>query len=137
MLTQKAKYGLKAMASLTAVEDGILINSSQIALQHKLPKKFLDSILLELRHAGFVTSRQGPAGGYALARAAAEISVGDIIRTLDGPLAPIRCASRTALELCKDCANPQTCQIRWAMTEVRDKIAAVLDRTTLKQFVQV
>lgn len=134
MLTKKGKYGLKALIELAALPPGETAFISDIAVRNDIPKKFLDTILLELRNAGFLRSKKGPGGGYALSRPATEIRIGHIIRTLDGPLAPIRCASRTAYEACDDC-NPETCQVRASMTIVRDAIAGVLDNMTLEQFV--
>jgi Rrf2 family protein len=87
--------------------------------------------LLELRRSGLVKSRKGPAGGYALARPAEDISIGACMRVLDGPLAPIGCASRTAFVPCQDCNNVAECLVRRAMTEVRDAISDILDAQTL------
>jgi len=88
-----------------------------------------------LRNVGILRSKKGPGGGYSLSRPASEIRIGHVIRTLDGPLAPIRCASRTAYEACDDCSDPENCQVRRSMTEVRDAIADILDNMTLEQFV--
>ncbi len=137
MLTKKGKYGLKALVELARLEPGETAFVSEIALRNNIPKKFLDTILLELRNAGTLRSKKGPGGGYSLARPASEIRIGHAIRVLDGPLAPIRCASRTAYEACDDCADPQTCQVRRAMTDVRDAIASILNSMTLEQFVAV
>jgi len=134
MLTKKGKYGLKALIALATLPPGETAFISDIAVRNDIPKKFLDTILLELRNAGFLRSKKGPGGGYALSRPATEIRIGHVIRTLDGPLAPIRCASRSAYEACDDC-NPETCQVRASMTVVRDAIAGVLDNMTLEQFV--
>ena len=82
-------------------------------------------------------SKKGPGGGYSLSHPASEIRIGHAIRVLDGPLAPIRCASRTAFEACQDFSDPETCQVRRAMTDVRDAIASILDTMTLAQFVSV
>mgnify|MGYP005806522417 CR=1 FL=1 len=135
MLTNKGKYGLKALIALAQLAPGETAFSSQIASDNTIPKKFLDTILLELRNAGMVRSKKGPGGGYALSRPASEIRVGQAIRAIDGPLAPIRCASRTAFEVCEDCSDPETCRVRWAMTVVRDAIADILDNMTLAQLV--
>ncbi|WP_331376351.1 RrF2 family transcriptional regulator [Sinorhizobium chiapasense] len=134
MLTKKGKYGLKAMVDLAQLQPGETAFITDIAVRNNLPKKFLDTIMLELRNAGFLRSKKGPGGGYSLARPAAEIRVGQVIRTLDGPLAPIRCASRTAFEACDDCRDPETCQVRRSMVVVRDAIAGILDNMTLEQF---
>ncbi|NTI78683.1 RrF2 family transcriptional regulator [Rhizobium rhizogenes] len=134
MLTNKGKYGLKALAHLAKLEPGETAFVSEIALENNISKKFLDAILLELRKAGMLRSKKGPGGGYALARPASEITIGQAVRVLDGPLAPIRCASRTVYEPCADCANPDACHVRRSMTLVRDAIASVLDGMTLQQF---
>ncbi len=137
MLTKKGKYGLKALVDLARLAPGETAFVSEIALRNNIPKKFLDTILLELRNAGMLRSKKGPGGGYALSHPASEIRIGRAIRALDGPLAPIRCASRTAYEACEDCADPESCQVRLAMTEVRDAMASILDTMTLEQFVSV
>jgi Rrf2 family protein len=133
MLTKKAKYGLKAMVYLAGVEPARTALVADIASENQIPKKFLDAILSELRNAGFVYSKKGKGGGYMLARAPAEISVGDIVRTLDGPLAPIQCASRRLYRKCDDCPDEARCSVRLVMLEARDAIARVLDNTSLDQ----
>ena len=106
MLTNKAKYGLRAMCAL-AQADGGRLQAHAIASAANVPEKFLEAILVELRKAGFVDSRRGHRGGHALARPASDIPVGDLIRAIDGPLAPVRCASMTAYEPCTDCVDPE------------------------------
>lgn len=135
MLTNKGKYGLKALVHLALLEPGETAFVSEIAQRNNLPKKFLDTILLELRNAGVLRSKKGPGGGYCLSRSASKIYIGHVVRVLDGPLAPIRCASRTAYEACEDCADPTTCQVRLSMTKVRDAVASILDTMTLEQLV--
>jgi len=108
---------------------------ADIASKNNISKKFLDTILLELRNGGILRSKKGPGGGYALSKPATQIFVGQAVRILDGPLAPIRCASKTAFEVCDDCDHPEDCQIRSAMTEVRDAIANILDGMTLAELV--
>jgi len=132
MLTKKGKYGLKALAALADAQPGQLSFVGGIATANNIPKKFLDAILGELRNAGFVHSRKGKAGGYALARPADEIMIGHVVRVLDGPLAPIPCASKTRYQPCSDC-DEQTCNVRHLMLEVRNAIANVLDNTSLTQ----
>ncbi len=135
MLTKKGKYGLKALVHLAQLEPGRTAFVSDIAEQNNISKKFLDAILLELRKGGILRSKKGPGGGYALSKPASEISIGQAVRILDGPLAPIRCASKTAFEACDDCRDPEDCQVRHSMAEVRDAISAVLDNMTLEQMV--
>lgn len=136
MLTKKGKYGLKAMVHLARLAPGESVVVTEIATTNNIPKKFLDTILLELRNNGILRSKKGAGGGYSLARPAADIRIGQAIRALDGPLAPILCASRTAYQPCDDCADPETCQVRLSMTDVRDAISDILDNMTLEQFVQ-
>lgn len=133
MLTNKGKYGLKALVDLAKLEPGTTAYIVDIASRNNIPKKFLDAILLDLRKAGILRSKKGPGGGYALARPAEEIRIGQVIRVLDGPLAPIRCASRTAYEPCHDCPDPAECQVRRSMTRVRDAMAEILDNMTLAE----
>jgi Rrf2 family protein len=131
MLTAKGKYGLKALMHLGAVPPGRTVQAVDIAEANNIPKKFLDAILGELRNAGIVYSRKGPGGGYVLARPPDDIQVGHVIRTLDGPLAPIACASRTAFRQCDDCKDVRACAVRLAMIKVRKAEAEVLDRMTI------
>lgn len=131
MLSNKAKYGLKALIHLAKAEGQCL--AGDIAEANNIPRKFLDAILVELRNAGILNSRKGKGGGYHLARPAEKITVGQIIRILDGPLAPIACASRTAYQPCDDCGDLAACAVRLTMLEVRDAMAAVLDRMSLAE----
>lgn len=132
MLTQRAKYGLRALCILAGDMPGrSIMPIHEVAERGRIPQKFLEAILLDLRRHGFVTSRRGKAGGYALAGAAEAVAVGDIIRALDGPLAPIPCASLTAYQPCADCTDPDSCEIRRLMRQVRDITAALLDGTSL------
>lgn len=130
MLTNKGKYGLKAMVHLAGQPKGQTVLVSDIATHNHIPKKFLEAILAELRKAGFVQSKKGKGGGYLLARSAHDIMVGDIIRALDGPLAPISCASHLYYRACDDC-DEKHCAVRLMMYEVRNSIAYVLDKKTL------
>ena len=132
MLTNKGKYGLKALVYLAELPPGQLALVNDIAVANNIPKKFLDAILGELRNAGFVQSRKGKGGGYRLARLPEDIRVGSIVRVLDGPLAPYPCASRTRYEACDDC-DVTTCQVRHIMLDVREAIAEVLDHKTLAE----
>jgi len=130
MLTNKGKYGLKALGHLSTLKEGDLAMVGDIATTNNIPKKFLDAILSELRNAGFVYSRKGKYGGYYLARPADEIMIGHVVRVLDGPLAPIPCASKTRYQPCADC-DVETCRVRHLMLDVRNAIAEVLDNTSL------
>ena len=131
MLTAKGKYGLKALVHLSSLPAGETAQAIDIAEANNIPKKFLDAILGELRNAGVVHSKKGPGGGYMLARPPGEIKLGLVVRTLDGPLAPIACASRTAYQPCDDCNDVNACVVRLTMVKVRDAISDILDRLTL------
>ena len=131
MLSRKSKYGLKALLTL-ADEHGhgpMLIAS--LARRDAIPQKFLESILLELKRHGIVHSRKGKGGGYALRREPDEITFGQVIRVLDGPLAAVSCVSQTAYMKCAECVDEQTCGVRLAMKEVRDATARILDKMSL------
>jgi Rrf2 family protein len=129
MLSNKGKYGLKALMHLARFEGPCL--AAAIAAENQIPRKFLDAILLELRNAGILNSKKGKGGGYHLARPADKITAGQIIRILDGPLAPIACASRTAYRRCADCPDEDACAVRDLMLDVRDAMALILDRTSI------
>jgi len=133
MLTNKGKYGLKAMVHLAGLAEGEVAQVPEIAKACNISKKFLDQILAELRNARLVYSKKGKMGGYALAQPAANIRIGHIVRVLDGPLAPIACASVTAYRPCSDCGDEKICTVRLMMQEARDALSAVLDQRTLAQ----
>ncbi len=135
MLSSKAKYGLKAMVYLARHEGVGPVLIADIAEAERIPKKFLDAILLEMKNDGLLSSKKGKGGGYTLAKPAARIMVGDIVRLLDGPLAPVPCVSRTAYRRCEDCVDETACAIRAVMQDVRDAIAAILDNTTLADMI--
>ena len=132
MLSRKAKYALRALSVLALAEPAQL-QARRIAGEAKVPEKFLETILVELRNAGLVTSRRGTVGGHSLAKPASEIMVGDVVRIIDGPIAPLRCASVTAYQPCADCIDPQTCALRDLMGDVRDAMSNVIDRRTLRE----
>ncbi len=133
MLSKKAKYALKALFALA--QDNVNGQKSmliaEIAKQERIPKKFLEAILLDLKNDGILYSKRGKTGGYALRKTPDQISVGQVIRVIDGPLALIPCASQSAFVPCDECIDVETCAIRLTMRKVRDATAAILDNTTL------
>jgi Rrf2 family protein len=129
MLTKKAKYALKALMLMSRTGHPLLI--AEISAKENIPRKFLELILLELKRDGLLESKSGRGGGYNLRAQPASISVGRIVRLIDGPLAQIPCVSLTAYRKCDECLDENTCSIRMIMKEVRDATAAILDRTTL------
>jgi Rrf2 family protein len=112
-----------------------LTSIKEIAENENIPAKYLEQIMLELKNSGLLGSKMGIGGGYYLTRPAEKIRLGEIVRELDGPLAPIRCVSEMAYEKC-DCPDETTCGLRMTMQEVRDAIASVLDNTTLASVAQ-
>jgi len=132
MLSKKAKYALRALAVLTRAYPD-LVPAHRLAREAAVPEKFLESILVELRNAQVVASKRGADGGHTLARPAEDVMVGDIVRILDGPIAPIRCASVTAFEPCNDCPDPERCALRLLMGDVRNAMSEVIDRRSLRQ----
>lgn len=131
MLTRKGKYGLKAMIALAKEHGGGPVLIGDLAEQEAIPKKFLENILLTLKHRGLVHSRKGPHGGYQLGRAPEKISVGDVVRALEGPLALVSCVSQTAYAACEECVTERDCAVRRVFQQVRDETARILDGTTL------
>ena len=136
-LSKRGEYGLRAMIDLaTALKvdngkpSGGVVQIREIAERQHIPSKFLEQILLTLKNAGLLHSRMGVGGGYYLAKPANEISLGQIVRVLDGPLAPIGCVSHMAYEPC-GCPDERTCGLRLVMLDVRNAIADILDGTSL------
>jgi Rrf2 family protein len=132
MLTQRSRYALRAMLYLAEIPPGSPPTPmNRIAQEANVPRKFLELILADLRDANLLHSHRGKMGGYVLSRADHLISLGDIIRVIEGPLALVPCVSRTAYRPCKDCHDEATCAIRLAMMRVRDETARILDGTSL------
>lgn len=134
MLTKKSKYALKALLYLAKTDE--LVQIAELSEKENIPQKFLENILLELRKHGLLYSKRGKEGGYKLGKDPAEITFGQIIRILDGPLAPIACVSQIAYRRCDECEDEKTCSIRKIMKMVRDETANILDGTTLKDAVK-
>jgi Rrf2 family protein len=130
-VSKRTQYGLRALYALArGYGDGpVLI--SQLAEEEAIPKKFLEQILLTLKSFGLVESKKGKGGGYKLVRPPERITVASIIRLMEGPLAPLPCASETRFRKCDECVDVETCGTRLVMREVRDAIAGILDSTTL------
>lgn len=131
MLSKKAKYALKALLFLLKNEDRGTILIAEISDQERIPKKFLEQILLELKKQGILQSKRGKEGGYFLGRPANEIGIGQVVRIIDGPLAPIPCVSKMAYRRCDECIDEKTCEIRNLFLQVRDATIEILDKTTL------
>jgi Rrf2 family protein len=130
MLSHKSKYALQALLVLGAEYGNGPMQISDIAKREHIPKRFLELILLELKNHGILRSKKGKGGGYALSQPPDLLSVGLVLRMLEGPLAPLSCVSKTAYEKCVECRDEKTCGIRILMKEVRDATASILDSTT-------
>jgi Rrf2 family protein len=135
-ISKRTKYGLQALFALTRRYGEGPVPIATLAKEEEIPLKFLEGILLDLKGRGIVESKKGPRGGYQLSEAPSKIKVGSVIRVLEGPLAPLPCASETAYRPCDECSDVEHCETRLLMREVRDAVAGILDRTTLAQAVQ-
>ena len=129
VLSSRGKYATRALLDLTLHEDEGPVSIQEIAERQQIPLKYLEQILLALKRYGFVTSRKGPGGGYSLAKPPHSITLGAVVRAMEGPLAPISCASVSGFAEC-GCPEPATCGLRAVWKEARDALAAVLDETT-------
>ena len=136
MLTQKSKYALKALTVLAKEYGQGPVLISDIAHRENIPRKFLELILLELKNHSMLQSKKGKGGGYFLAREPRGISVGQVVRALDGPIAPLPCVSKTAYMRCHECRDERTCGIRMVMQEVRDATAKIMDSTSLEDMLK-
>ncbi len=135
-LSKKSEYGLRALLELTLAHGKSTLQRHDIAERQHIPVEFLEQILLALKRAGLLSSRRGVKGGYTLIKAPEDITLGQVIRILDGPLAPIGCVSKTAYQKCSDCpyADKARCPVQHVMGTVRDAIAGILDHYTLADF---
>jgi Rrf2 family protein len=131
MISQKARYAFKALIHL-AGNPGETVSIEAIAAQHRIPRKFLEQILLELKHHGLIESRRGRTGGYSLSRSPDEISVGELLRIVDGPIAPLSCISRTAYRRCADCKDETNCGLRRLFSTAHAATLRVLEATSLR-----
>jgi Rrf2 family protein len=131
MLSQKARYALRALFVLGEHQGAAPVMIADIAEKASVPRKFLEQILLEMKRRGIVHSIRGKFGGYTLGRKPEDITFAEVLRVIDGPLALSPCASRTAYRKCDDCEDEVTCAIRKVLLEVRDTTAEILEHHTL------
>jgi Rrf2 family cysteine metabolism transcriptional repressor len=129
-LSTKGEYASRAMLELSLHWPQRSLHIRDISSAQHIPEKFLAQILLLLKRAGYLRSRKGPKGGYLLAKPPSQITVAEVIRVMDGPLAPIDCVSVTAHEVCP---LEGSCGLRWLWKDVRDSVARILERTTFAQ----
>jgi Rrf2 family protein len=130
-LSKRTQYSLRALYALARNHGQGPLLIANMARDEAIPKKFLEQILLSLKNYDLVVSKKGKGGGYALARSPHHITLGAVVRVMEGPLAPLPCASETRYRKCDECPDAETCGTRIVMREVRDAIAEILDRTSL------
>lgn len=131
MISQKAKYALRALVALARADNEEALLISDIAETYDIPKKFLEQILLALKHHGLVRSKRGKFGGYMLLKRPEEITFGQVLRIVDGPIAPLPCLSKIAYRRCDDCRSESACEIRRVFAVVADSTRQILDNSTL------
>ena len=133
MISQRARYAFKAIVALARAKPGEGLQIGKLAEQERLPRKFLEQILLALKAAGYITSRRGRDGGYELLKPADLIFIGPMLRVIDGPISPLPCLSRTAYRRCDDCRSEGACELRIAFAKAYGDYLATLENTTLAQ----
>ena len=130
MISQRAKYALRALLALCKAPPEASLMIAEISDKQAIPKKFLEQILLDLKRAGIVASRRGRLGGYVLVRPADKLTFGEVLRLIDGPIAPLPCLSKIAYRRCNDCDDESSCEIRHVFAGVVKAQRDVLDHTT-------
>ena len=137
MITQKMKYGLKALMVLAAdrASEGRALRIEEIATRSGTPKRFLEHILLEIRNAGFIASVRGRHGGYALIKEPREVPLSELMRLIDGPIAPLPCLSRRAYQKCEDCPDEESCRLRQVFGQVFWSYLLLIESLTLADLV--
>ena len=133
-ISRRAEYALRALIALA--RQGRALQIIELSRIENIPVKFLEQILLALRNAGFLSSKRGVGGGYTLRMQPSQITVGDVIRAMDGPIAPVPCAAKQPLEKCS-CPDPQRCALRLLMTDVRDELSAIFDHRTIEDMLRL
>jgi Rrf2 family protein len=138
MISQKTKYALKALMVLgdQRARGGPPLRIEEIARLSGAPKRFLEHILLDIRNAGIIASTRGRTGGYALTREPSQVSVSELLRLIDGPMAPLQCLSRKAYQRCEDCTDEETCRIRRVFAEVFWSYLVMIDSLTLSDILR-
>ena len=139
MITQKMKYALKALLALAdeaGKERPEALTIEEIARRSGAPKRFLEHILLEVRNAGVIASTRGRSGGYSLIKRPAEVSISELLRTIDGPIAPLPCLSRRHYQRCEDCEDEASCRIRKVFAEVFWSYLLIIESLTLEDMMK-
>jgi len=134
MMSKKCKYGLKALIHLAKRYGGGPVLTDDIAKSEHIPKKFLELILLDLKHAGYVRSKQGTKGGYRLVQDPSQITLAEIYRLFDGAIALLPCVSQKFYEECDDCPDEKACRLKRVFIDVREKTYDLLSGITIESF---
>jgi Rrf2 family protein len=137
MLSRKTKYAINALVYLAREsKDGEPVQISRIAESENIPRKFLEAILLDLRHAGMLNSRKGKTGGYYLQQTPEEINIADVMRLFDGPIALLPCVAYKYYEKCDECIDEEACGIRAVFSDVRSETVRMLKKATLAEIIK-
>ena len=128
-ISRKSEYAIRSLVAMARQLRSWSIQ--ELSVQEAIPVKFLEQILLSLRHAGYLSAKRGVGGGYTMRRTPGEITVADVIRTMDGPIAPVPCVAPGSAETCT-CPNPRTCALRSLMSDVREQIIGLLEAKTIE-----
>lgn len=136
MLSKKTKYALKALTYLASQPPDAPVLISELAREEAIPRKFLEAILLTLKNSGILHSKIGKGGGYFLSREPRNITIGSIVKVLEGGYAPVECLNESAVQGCDECEDPSSCGIRLIMSEVMQSMAAVLETVTLADMIE-
>ncbi len=136
MMSMKCKYAIKALIKLAAKHKKEYLTTAEIATAENIPKKFLEQILLDLKHAKFVNSKQGSKGGYYLLKDPKDISVADVYRIFDGAISLLPCVSLNFYEKCDDCNDEKTCTLRREFTKIREGARVIMSKTSIASFLK-
>lgn len=136
MISKKTKYGLKALVHLASADSKAKTQVSLIAEKQKIPKKFLESIMVELKRAGYLGAQKGKGGGYYLLKDPDSIAISDVYRILEGPIAPLPCVSLNFYEKCDDCKDESACEIHLLMIKVRDSALQIYNNTYVSDLIK-
>jgi len=137
MLSRKTKYAINALVYLAREsKNGDPVQISKIAESENIPRKFLEAILLDLRHAGMLNSRKGKTGGYYLQQSPKEINIADVMRLFDGPIALLPCVAHKYYERCEECVSEEVCGIRAVFSDVRTETVKMLKKATLAEIIK-
>ena len=136
LISKKSTYGIKALMNMTRNSERGQVLISELAREENIPKKFLEAILLALKNGGVLTSRIGKGGGYSLALSPKGVTIGRIIRILEGDFAPVSCLSETNYAKCDECEDEASCGIRLVLADVQRAMNSVLDTVTLSEMVE-